>query len=142
LERKYYFTHCYFQGITEARRFTDADILLVEQRINFFTPKWLKLTGREGLPNYNHLLIGGHIVEYMERWRSLYQFSNQGWEQQNASINYLYNHRTPSGRFFGKKGGRSSKFKPIGLWLLHLLYWETKDESQNNIVTITGAVLV
>jgi hypothetical protein len=53
-----------------------------------------------------------------------------------------YNHRTQSGGSVGKKASSSSKNKPVCLWFLRLLYWKTKDESQNNSVTITGKVLV
>jgi hypothetical protein len=65
-----------FKGLRKLEDFIDADILLVKQQISFFTPKWLKLTGREGMMNYTHLFISGNIVEYIERWRNLHQFSN------------------------------------------------------------------
>jgi hypothetical protein len=92
-----------FKGLRKREDFTDADILLVKQQICFFTPKWLKLTGREGMTNCTHLIINGYIFEYMERWRNLYGFSNQGWERQNALIHYFDNHRAHSGDSVGRK---------------------------------------
>jgi hypothetical protein len=70
------------------------------------------------MTNYTHLIIRGHIVEYMERWRNLYRFSNQGWEGQNASINFFNNHRKQSGGSVGNKGGSSLKCKSIVMWCL------------------------
>jgi hypothetical protein len=53
-----------FKGLRKRENFTDADMLLVKEQISFFASKWLKLTGREGMMKYTHLIISGHNVEY------------------------------------------------------------------------------
>jgi hypothetical protein len=122
--------------------FTDQNIHETELKIADCSCKWLKLTGREGVTNYTHSLISGHIVFFMKECSNLYRFSNQGWERQNASMRYFYNHRTQSGGSAGNSGSSSSKTKPIGLWFLHILFWKTKDISQNSHVSITGTIII
>jgi hypothetical protein len=122
--------------------FTDQKNHETELKIAEWSCKWLKLTGREGVTNYTHSLTSGHIVFFMKEWRNLYRFSNQGWERQNASIRYFYNHRTQSGGSTGKSGGSSSTTKPSGLWFLCLLFCKTKDMSQNNPVSINGNLII
>jgi hypothetical protein len=122
--------------------FTDQDIHETELKIADWSCKWLKLTGRQGVTNCTHSLTSGQIVFFMKEWRNLYRLSNQGWERQNASIIYFYNHRTQSGGSAGKSGGSSSRTKPMGLWFLCLLFWKAKDTSQSNPVSITGNIII
>jgi hypothetical protein len=55
--------------------FSDSDIHCIESKINAWTPKWIALTGREGMTNYTHVLTSGHMIYYLKRWRNLYRFS-------------------------------------------------------------------
>jgi hypothetical protein len=111
-----------YENVEKRDYFTDQNIHETELKIADWSCKWLKLTGREGVTNYTHSLTSGHIVFFMKEWRNLYRLSNQGWESQNASIIYFYNHRTQSGGSAGKSGGSSSKTKPIGILFLRLLF--------------------
>jgi hypothetical protein len=121
--------------------FSDFDIHCIESKINAWTPIWIALTGREGMPNYTHVLTSGHMIYYLKRWRNVNRFRNQGWENLNASIRYVYHHRSQQGGSSSKKGERTSKTKPSGRWFWLKLYWLTKDMSENNPVTRTGKCL-
>jgi hypothetical protein len=74
--------------------FSDFDIHCIESKINAWTSKWIALTGRECMTNYNHVLTSVHMIYYLKRWRNLHRFSNQGWENLTASIQYVYHRRS------------------------------------------------
>jgi hypothetical protein len=138
-----------FDGISEIMTtfrqhadFSEVEINALEARINKWSVDWIKLAGREGMTNYLHMICSGHMIAYLRRWKNLYRFSNQGWEYQNASIRYVYHHRSQHGGSSGKYGGRGSKVKPIGMWFLRKLWWMTKDTSVLNPCSITGQKLV
>jgi hypothetical protein len=42
--------------------FSDFDIHCIEYNINAWTSKWIALTGREGVPNYIHVLTNSHMI--------------------------------------------------------------------------------
>jgi hypothetical protein len=77
--------------------------------------------------NYTHLLNSSHVTYYLRRFRNLYHYSNQGWESQNSQMKYVYPHRTNRGGSKGTHGGRSSKMNQLGIWMLRVLWWMTKD---------------
>jgi hypothetical protein len=54
---------------------TDQDIREIELKIAYWSSKWLKLTGSEGVSNYTHPITSGHIVFYMKEWMNIYRFS-------------------------------------------------------------------
>jgi hypothetical protein len=122
--------------------FSEVEINALEAQINKWSVDWIKLAGREGMTNYLHMICSGHMIAYLRRWKNLYRFSNQGWEYQNASIRYVYHHRSQHGGSSGKYGGRGSKVKPIGMWFLRKLWWLTKYTSVLNPCSITGQKLV
>jgi hypothetical protein len=94
------------------------------------------------MTNYIHIIFSGHLAEYLKRWKNLYRFSYQGWEYQNASIRYIYHHRSQHGGSSGKNGARSSKVRPLGMWFLSKLWWMTKDTSILNPCIINGERMV
>jgi hypothetical protein len=56
--------------------------------------KWIALFGKEGMPNYTHCLMTGHVVYFLRLWRIFYRYSNQGWGYLNSQYRYVYCHRT------------------------------------------------
>jgi hypothetical protein len=92
----------YFQDLSEIMTnlrkhddFSDFDIDCIGPKINAWAPSWIALIGTEGKPNYTHVLTSGHImIYYLKSWSNLYRFSNQGWENLNASIWHVYHHRS------------------------------------------------
>jgi predicted nucleic acid-binding Zn-ribbon protein len=138
-----------FDGISEImitlrqrQDFTHEEISDLDKKITLWSSAWISLTGREGMTNYIHMICSGHLVEYLKRWKNLYRFSNQGWEYQNASIRYIYHHRSQHGGSSGKNGTRSSKVRPLGMWFLRKLWWMTKDTSVLKPCLINGERMV
>ena len=69
-------------------------------------------------------MIGaGHLSYYLQKWRNLYRYSQQGWEALNSQIKTIYFRRTQRG---GNKGDGefNSKVEPIGKWLQRSLFWK------------------
>jgi hypothetical protein len=81
---------------------------------------WFRINGgQEGITNYIHQLVTGHIADYLFEWRNLYVHSQQGWENLNLQAKLYYFRRTTRG------GGRGSKNRaePLARWLLRRLVW-------------------
>jgi hypothetical protein len=103
--------------------FTDAQIDEFQDLADVFFQKWLKLNKRDGMTNYFHMIGSGHLRYYLQEWRNLYRYSQQGWESLNALIKMFYFRRTQRGGHGGKKGEPNSKIKPIARWFLRRLFW-------------------
>ena len=61
--------------------FDDTMINKYSQHLHKCFCEWLKLAGEEGVTNYIYIIGSGHINFYLTRYRNLYKFSQQGWEQ-------------------------------------------------------------
>jgi hypothetical protein len=67
----------------------------------------------------------GHKRYYLQKWRNLNRFQNQGWEAYNAMIASFWHHRTKRGGG-GKNAVDRSKIKPIiARWIMRLMLWRT-----------------
>jgi hypothetical protein len=118
--------------------FTDSEIDRLQLDIDAWIAIWVALCGREGLTNYTHLLNRSHVTYYLRRLRNRYIYSNQGREYTNYQIKYVYLHLTNRGCSEGTHGGRSSKMKHLGRWMLRVLWWMTKEKMTMIKVTIYG----
>jgi len=80
---------------------------------------YLRLTGRDGMMNYIHLLYTGHYSYFLEKYGNLYRYSQQGWENLNSRVKRNYHHNTKKG------GGRdgSSKLLPVMYTLVREVLW-------------------
>jgi hypothetical protein len=99
---------------------TDVEIISFQWSIDQWYYYWFRINGgREGITNYIHQLVTGHIADYLFEWRNLYVHSQQGWENLNLQAKLYYFRRTTRG------GGRGSKNRaePIARWLLRRLVW-------------------
>jgi hypothetical protein len=83
-------------------RFTDDEIITLQLEIDRFGELWIEVTGLEGMCNYIHYLVAGHITYYLKVYRNLYAYSQQGWEQLNCKMKQFYFRRTQRG---GNKSG-------------------------------------
>jgi hypothetical protein len=115
--------------LKKREEFTDDEIDMVDNDIHSMSKVWIGMFGREGMMNYFHLLTNGHAIYFLRKWRSLYRYSNQGWEDQNKRIWSRYYHHTNHGGSNGTNGGRGSKIKPIGLWYLRIMHWLSVDKT-------------
>jgi hypothetical protein len=88
---------------------------------NEFFSNWLDLTGYDGITNYMHMIGAGHLCYYLNKWKNLSRFSNQGWESYNAKLAAFWHHQTRKNG--GKNATQQSKIKPIANWILRVIHW-------------------
>jgi hypothetical protein len=114
--------------------FSDEEIRQFQFHVDAWFQRWIELHAMDGCTNYTHILSSGHMSEYMFKWRNLYRFSQQGWENFNHVFTTVYFRRTNHG---GRRyeGSSKSKIKPIGKWLQRRLLWMTglADDILSNI---------
>ncbi len=49
-----------------------------------FFESWLEMFGNDGMTNNLHLLGFGHILYFLQKYKCLYIYSQQGWEALNT----------------------------------------------------------
>ena len=83
----------YRAAITILRKDTDAtldEINEFQDHIDAWFQDWVNVYGRKGCTNYTHMLSSSHVKRYMEEWKCLHRFSQQGWEALNALIKAFF----------------------------------------------------
>jgi hypothetical protein len=115
-----------FETMSQHEDFTDEELDVLQVCFDDFSDLWITLCGRDGISNYIHLIITGHLMYYLRKWRNFYRYENEGWEHLNSSIAYFYFNRTQRGGSAGTLSCEASqKVRPIGLWFLRRLFWAT-----------------
>jgi hypothetical protein len=115
-----------FETMSQHEDFTDEELDVLQVCFYDFSDLWITLCGRDGTSNYIHLIITGHLMYYLRKWRSFYWYENEGWEHLNYSIAYFYFNKTQMGGSAGTLSCEASqKVRPIGLWFLRSLFWTT-----------------
>jgi hypothetical protein len=107
---------------------TDEEIRAFQWEMDQFGQHWIELNmGLEGVTNYVHDLISGHISDYLFHWRNLYVHSQQGWEALNFAVKKYWFRCTNRG------GGRGSKNRlvPLARWLQRRMVWMSGVEYQD-----------
>ena len=104
--------------------YTVDDLIEYQTNVDDFFQVYSELVGLEGITNYIHIISSGHMVDYMQRWKCLYRFSNQGWEAYNSLFKSVYFRRTSRG---GRMGGGDHTVKtiltPIARWCQRRVMW-------------------
>jgi hypothetical protein len=119
-----YFIFCLdFQALQQKTDFTDEEIEAFQLQADEFFSRWAALAGYDGVTNYIHMLGAGHIRYYLQKWRNLNRYSNQGWENYNKLVAAFWHHRTTRGGY--KNILDRSKIRPIARWILRLMLWRT-----------------
>ena len=115
----------YRAAIILLRKKTDLDddeIQTFQCLIDAWFNDWVRVYGKEGCTNYTHMLSSGHIMRYLEEWRCLHRFSQQGWEALNALIKSYFFRRTNRGGL-SRHSTRKSKLLGIARWLQRRIMW-------------------
>jgi len=110
--------------------FTSEDADEFQRECDDFFEKWVDLTDDKGLSNYFHMVGSGHLTYYIREHKSLYQFSQQGWEGLNAMIKSFFFKRTQRGGHGGKANVRNSKVAPIARWMQRTIFWKSGLEKE------------
>jgi hypothetical protein len=82
--------HDIFETLSQREDFTDQEIDELQVEIDSFSVKWVELTGRDGISNCIHLMITGHIIHYLRKWRNYYWYENEGWEHIHAQMVWVH----------------------------------------------------
>ncbi len=106
--------------------FSDQEIEDYHDLCLNFMDKWVKLAGAAHVTNYIHIIGSGHLIYFLQRFRNLYKYSQQGWEAMNSKIKKYYHHNTNHG---GNVGGhaqlKQGHIKPLWLFLSRHVTWRT-----------------
>jgi hypothetical protein len=99
--KKYHFSIPHYRDaitiVRQQQEYTDNDILTYQNHVDTWFQVWNELHGPSGCTNYTHMLSSGHLAEYMFKWRSLYQFLQEGFEKFNHVFSTFYFRRTNHG---------------------------------------------
>lgn len=98
---------------------TDENITTYQWSVDQFYQWWIQMNGAAGVTNYMHLIGAGHVAEYLQKWRNLYRFSQQGWENLNYQEKQFWFRRTNRG---GGQGDRN-RLKAIGRYHQRCFVW-------------------
>jgi hypothetical protein len=115
----------YRAAIIILRKNTDAteeEIATFQDHIDAWFQDWVKVFGKEGCTNYTHMLSSSHVMRYMQEWKCLHRFSQQGWEALNALIKSYFFRRTNRGGL-SKNSTKKSKLLGIARWLQRRIMW-------------------
>jgi hypothetical protein len=88
--------------------YTDEEIASFQEHIDAWFNDWVDVYGKEGCTNYVHMLSSSHVMRYMQEWRCLHRYSQQGWEALNALLKAYFFRRTNRGGL-AKNSARKSK---------------------------------
>ena len=111
--------HQYRAAIILLRKNTDAtddEIRTFQAHIDAWFRDWVKVFGKEGCTNYTHMLSSSHVMRYMQEWKCLHRFSQQGWEAVNALKKAYFFRQTNRGGL-ARNSARKSKLLGIARWL-------------------------
>ncbi len=115
----------YREAIVILRKSTDVsdeEIATFQEHIDAWFRYWVTVYGKEGCANYTHMLSSSHVMRYMQEWRCLHRFSQQGWEALNALIKAYFFRRTNRGGL-SKNSEKKSKLLGIARWLQRRIMW-------------------
>jgi hypothetical protein len=72
--------------------------------------QWVDLFGSQHTTNYIHIIGSGHLTYFAQKYKNLYQFSQQGWEALNQLLKHYYFNNTNHGGSPGN-GGKNQEGK-------------------------------
>ena len=110
---------CILRKSTDA---TEEEIATFQDHIDAWFRDWVKVYGKEGCTNYTHMLSSSHVMRYMQEWKCLHRFSQQGWEALNALIKAYFFRWTNRGGL-SKNSSQKGKLLGIARWLQRRIMW-------------------
>jgi len=111
--------------LTAHRILTDEEMDMFQDLIDDFFLIWIELFSTEGMTNYIHLLGAGHILYFLQKYKCLYIYSQQGWESMNSiCTGYILQNSSRGGKGSGENGSKSYIY-PLIRYLVRDLLWKT-----------------
>ena len=102
--------------------FTDNMIYEFQEICDDYCTQWASLTSRDGITNYIHFIRAGHVSHYLFLYRSLYKYSQQGFEAMMAKIKSIYHKCTSRG---GHGAAERSHILQVCHFLLRMMMWNS-----------------
>jgi hypothetical protein len=62
----------FLETLSQREDFTDQKIDELQVENDPFSVKWVELTGLDGISNYIHMMITGHIIHNLRKWINYY----------------------------------------------------------------------
>jgi len=116
--------------LTAHRILTDEELDMFQELIDDFFQIWIELFSTEGMPNYIHLLGAGHILYFLQKYKCLYIYSQQGWESMNSiCTGYILQNSSRGGKGSGENGSKSYIY-PLIRYLVRDLLWKTGEANR------------
>ena len=84
-----------------------------------FCDAYFALTGQDGMTNYFHILQSGYFSYFLEKYKTLYLLSQQGWENMNSRFKRSFHNNSQKGG--GRRG--SSKLRPVMYTMARDMLW-------------------
>ena len=104
--------------------FSDEMIYDLQDKIDIYFIKWIKLSGRNGMTNYIHFKGSGHVCYYLFKYRNLYRYSQQGFEAMMSKIKAIYHKCTSRGGNGSAEEDRSHILQ-VAHFLLRAMMWNS-----------------
>ena len=100
--------------------YTEGELTSFQRNMDIFGNLWIELHQQQGMTNYIHIGVSGHLLEFMHEWGNLYRFSQQGWESLNSLIKRFFFLRTNKG---GGRAKKRSRLVPIARLFQRRILW-------------------
>jgi hypothetical protein len=111
--------------LTAHRALTEDEMEQFQDLIDDFFETWVELFGNDGMTNYLHLLGSGHVLYFLQKYKCLYIYSQQGWEALNSiCTGYILQNSSRGGYGSGQNKTKSYIF-PLILYIMRDLLWKT-----------------
>ena len=92
------------EKIEQKDDFSDQEIDDLHKITNSFMEQWVDMFNGKHITNYLHYIGAGHLAYYLDLYRNLYRFSQQGWEALNQLLKHYYFNNTNHGGSCGNGG--------------------------------------
>ena len=122
----------FIEILIQKEDYTPDNVKKFQDNVDQFMEIWCSLGGKRMMTNYFHMLASGHIKYYMETWKNMYRYEQEGWESLNALIKTYFLH-TKRGGYTSKESNDngevninlSSRAGPIGKWAVRSILWKS-----------------
>jgi len=105
---------------------SDEEIESFQTLIDDFFEMWLDIFGIHGVTNYIHMLGSGHIHYFLQKYRCLHLYSQQGWEALNGKIQtFIHQCSQRGGHNSGTRNGDKSYIYAVVRMVIRDLLWKT-----------------
>ena len=108
--------------LNRREEFSDEMIFEFQEICDDYCSQWAALSSRDGQTNYIHFIKAGHVSHFFFLYRSLYKYSQQGFEAMMAKIKSIYHKCTSRG---GNGSENRSHILQVCHFLLRMMMWNS-----------------